>query len=641
MRRTVFLAVATALILLPGIVHAQSITVDAVILVDTSSTMRDELDSLCASLPDTLASHEASGLRVRTRVIGIYDEYQCADSTVRQLIANSAVADDEDWGVAIAELIGGYTWDHSAHRLIIVVSDAGPVSGKLVYDPGLDRDAVTRAIQLAATNKVILSSLLGSPDPDVSAADRARLAGLARDMAAATGGRVFISQMAADVPAAISQLISAAAQTTAGLTAIAVAIPTPGKVSLDSGVLLTNLVLSGLAAVLFGLTTLLSVEAFGGAQTRGAPSNRVTGAIGRATGRIDRAFDVIATPSAWPVSSAPLRRAATAVLLTALLAVTALIASFVDPDFQANTPRGVATTVTLLVAFTVVTLATASGGKLLARSLPVTSGLRMRPGALLIVLLSVLLSRSLNFLPGFLIGLPAGLAVIAAENDPGRDLRIGRASILAAIFVAALAWLLAWPVESLLSGMADSLNSDVASLALTVVGGIQSALLAIFLVAIEYALIELLPIGPLTGRAWFAQRRLVWGVVFGVVIFAALHTLFNPADTGFEALRNPGLLPLGAILAVYSGVTLLVWLLTNESRIRAQQGVNRRSALVAGALIVAWLGGLACVALTAVASAISSTTVLVVAGIAVVVGVGVWLVNRFRAGRASPPSSRA
>ena len=46
MRRTVFLAFAIALILLPGIVHAQSITVDAVILVDTSSTMRDELDKI-------------------------------------------------------------------------------------------------------------------------------------------------------------------------------------------------------------------------------------------------------------------------------------------------------------------------------------------------------------------------------------------------------------------------------------------------------------------------------------------------------------------------------------------------------------------------------------------------------------------
>ncbi|MGH6962256.1 MAG: hypothetical protein ACREE7_17375, partial [Dongiaceae bacterium] len=62
-------------------------------------------------------------------------------------------------------------------------------------------------------------------------------------------------------------------------------------------------------------------------------------------------------------------------------------------------------------------------------------------------------------------------------------------------------------------------------------------------------------------------------------------------------------------------------------------------ALIAGALMAVWLGGFVCVGLTAVTSAINSTTVLTVAGIAVIVGVGAWIVIRARARRAAPPGA--
>lgn len=640
MRRTVLLAFATALMLIPGAVRAQSTDVDAVILVDTSASMRDELDKLCATMPDTLDRIQASGLTVRVRLIGITERYpQCAEKTVRALIKNSAVTDDEDWGIAATELIGGYTWRPSAKRLIVAVSDAGPASGNPVDDPGPDRDAITGAIRTAIANKVILSALLGGPDPDVSTADRSRLEVLARDMAAATGGRIFVSRDPADVPDAIKQLIAAAVETTAGLTTIAAAIPTPGKVSLDPGVLLTNGALAVLAAGLFLLTALLADEAFSRAQTRGLPSNRVTDVVGGAAGRARRALGIVATPSAWPIGSTVIRHIATGVLFAALLALTAIIGSFLDRDFQPNTPRGIATTVSILAAFGIVSLAVTFGGRLAARSMSVTSGLRIHPGAVLIVALWVLIARSLGFLPGFLIGMPAGLALITAESDPERNLRIGRASIFAAIIVGVVAWLLSLPVEALLTQLSGNLSSDVTSAASTFVGGILSALLTAFLIAVQFALVNLIPIGSLTGRAWLAQRRLVWGVVFAVVMFIALHTLFNQNRAGLDALRNPGLLPLGAILATYSGVTLVAWLLTNESRIREQQTLNRKSALVAGVLIVTWLGGIACVALSALASTINSTTILVAAGIVVVVGVGILGIVRTRARRASPPSS--
>ncbi len=637
MRRIAFLALATALIVAAP-THAQSVDVDVIVLVDTSASMIDDLDSMCRALPDAIQSIRDAGPNVQARVVGVKDRYGCAGDTVRALIPSSSISAAEDWGQALIDLSEGYAWQPGASRLIIPLSDAGPASGDPVDDPGPDRDVATLAIRAAIANDVILSPLLAQPDPDASPDDRARLEALAQDMASKTGGRVFVSAGPSDLPDAISQLITSAIETPTGLTAIAATIPTPPNLSLDLGVLITNAILAALAAVLVGLTATLFDETFSGAQRRSLPANRVTEAIGSLGKRFSRALSVAATPTAWKFGDARVLRAATVVVLTAFFALTALIASFLDPNFQPNTATGIVTFITLLIALVVVNLAAAFVGAGAARARQASPGLQVRPGAVLLVAVSVAISRGIGFLPGYLVALPAGLALIASEPDRDHDAAVGRASIFAAVGVGLAAWLLSWPIEALSAGLAGSPGSGAASLALTVTGGLQSTLLTIFLIAFQFALFELFPIRSTTGRLWFSQRRLIWGVVFGVVMFGALHTLFNPNRTGLDALRNPGLLPLSAVITVYSGVTLVAWLLTNESRIRGQGDVNRRSALTAGVLIVAWLGGLACIALAEVASTISPTTVLIAAAIAVAIGAGAWFWIRGRT-RRSPPES--
>src|SRR3972149_6001279 len=175
MRRLALLGLALAVFALPWAALAQSVDVDLVVLVDTSASVRDDVDRLCTELPKVIQSIGGDGLAVRWRVFSIKDTYNCAKDTVQATIPGSAVADDEDWGIAIAELAAGYAWQPSASRLIIPLSDSGPASGNPVSDPGPDRDVTTLAIRAAIANKVILSPLLSGPAPDTSADDRARL----------------------------------------------------------------------------------------------------------------------------------------------------------------------------------------------------------------------------------------------------------------------------------------------------------------------------------------------------------------------------------------------------------------------------------------------------------------------------------
>lgn len=646
MRRSVLIVFVLILLALPASVDAQSIDVDVILLVDTSASMIDDIDTLCAELSNIQSEIRALGLDERTHALAITESYKCVSDSVRTLIEDSQVADDEDWGIAIIELITEYDWQPSARRLIIVVSDAGPASGNPVEDPGPDREVTTQAIQAAANNNVILSVLINPPEPDIGELDQMRLAALARDMASATGGRVLVSSQPSDLPEAIVQLVSSSVETSAGLTAIAAAIRTPGKLSLDAALLTTNAVLAALLVIMFGLTAMLNDDTFGERESARLPTNRVTNFIRAMTGRIAGLSSTIATPSAWPIGNPSVRRIATAVILVALLALGALFASFLDPDYQSNTLRDVGTFLTMLVAIVVVNLVVFSSRKLAARSMNIASALRIRPSTLGLIVLSVLVSRTIGFLPGYLLGLPAILMLltvrpvtdssesaeqaIAIRPDQKQHLAVGRAAILGALGIALIAWFAALLFESLSGGLSASVESGITSAALSLVGGIESALLTIFLIGVQYALFDLLPIASTTGRAWFAHGKIVWGIAFGLVLFGALHTLLNPASTGTAALQRPGVQVLGAILATYSGITLVAWLLANESRIRRAQGLNRRSTLIAGVLMVTWLGTLACVVLTSLISTINTTTVLIVAAIAVVIGGALWFASRRR-----------
>lgn len=641
MRRLIVLVLFVTWLALPLVARAQSSDIDAVVLVDTSASMIDDLDRLCADLPDAIEPLRADGLNVRVTVIGIRDRYRCADATVRSLLAGSTVASDEDWGVALADLASGYAWQPDAARLIVPVSDAGPAAGDPVEDPGPDRDVTTRAIRAAVANKVILSPVLARPDLGASPDDRTRLEALAREMAAKTGGSVFESGSPYALANAVARSILSATRTESALTPIAATIPTPGQVSLDAPVLLTNALLAGLSSVTLLLSATLYGEIFGKAQRPSLPDNRVTQAASSLVQRVQAAFTVAATPAAWGFASAGVRRVATAVVLAIFFALTALVASFLDPGFQPNAPGSVVTFITLFAAVVIVNLSAAYVGGGQARAYHVTPGVQVRPGALLLVAACVVVSRSIGFLPGYLVGLPAGLALMTAEDNRARDAAIGRASIFAALASGAAAWLLAWLVESLSTGLAGGSASGAASLMQTVVGGLQSMLLAMFLVALQFALFEMLPIGGLAGRLWFAQNRLTWGVCFGAIAFAALHTLFNPGRAGFDALRNASLLPLGAFVAAYSGIALAAWLLTNEARLRDPQHLSRRSALTAGALFVAWAGGLACVGLAEVMGGAQGTVVLIVLGAVVVIGAGTWVWNRLRGKKGAPPETRS
>lgn len=175
--------------------------VDLIFVMDTSGSMSDESDALCANMAAAASDLAELGITVYPRFLGITDTYfACLEDYVTNLIGTSVpgssscgtdIQTDEDWGPAVAALSERYPWTPGNVRLIVPISDEGPCRGNLCEDPGTDRDSITNAINIAVTNNCFVSTIIGTGATDC-------VITLAQDLAAGTRGTTFISTNPAD-----------------------------------------------------------------------------------------------------------------------------------------------------------------------------------------------------------------------------------------------------------------------------------------------------------------------------------------------------------------------------------------------------------------------------------------------------------
>ncbi len=186
--------------------------VQAVFLMDTSSSMDDEYEALCERVDQVVADLRGQGITVQYDTLGITQNKHCATRNVAALFPTSAVNTPEDWGQAVADVAALYSWREGYTRLLVPMSDEGPQDGDPVQDPGADRDVLEAAITSAREQRVIVSPVLGTVYGEQG--DYAVTVRLATELAQGTGGQIFMSTApASDLAAGIGGLIGAAACT--------------------------------------------------------------------------------------------------------------------------------------------------------------------------------------------------------------------------------------------------------------------------------------------------------------------------------------------------------------------------------------------------------------------------------------------
>jgi hypothetical protein len=322
---------------------------------------------------------------------------------------------------------------------------------------------------------------------------------------------------------------------------------------------------------------------------RKGTSNRLWVATGKAAGKVSGAFGSLFAPTTWPVP--PLvRRVSVALELAVFLALTALVASFLDPHFAPTSARGVGVFAGMFIALAVGTLAYVLAQSSIARASGVTGVFQIRPGYWLVVAIGVLASRVIGFVPGFLFGLPAGFAVMGAvEGANRRDGMRALIALLTPLVVGLLCWLLTIPTDLALKSLSLA-NNLVSGGLMAVISAAQTVFLLVFFVALWQTFLEALPIRGLSGWTLFTHNRVVWFAVFAVTAFLAVHTLINPNATAVQMVDNRALLVIVLVLALYSAAAVGTWLLFNAGQLRGESGIPKRGTLAAlGLTILVWL----------------------------------------------------
>jgi hypothetical protein len=583
----VLLIVLVSLLAAYPVAAARRVKVDLILLVDTSDTMTDELEALCREIGAVVADLDRRGVTVNVEVLGVAETRACAGERVTRLFPEGRTDSREDWGVAVADLARHHEWRPDAVRLIIPLSDEGPLDGDPV--DSADERAIRTAIEAARANDVTVSPVLGVDfNPEVEP--------LARDLAQKTDGRVFISRNPKDdLAGGLRELVLAIADRVRAATTVLEAIPTPLDIVFDGQVISTNLVLAILLTLVLGVASAVLGNLLGNAPIT-FDANR-SGRLVAAAIKLGRAAERLLSPGEWSRLSGRPRRLLVALQLIFFLALMALLGLFLQPTPEPVSWRGLGLGLGLALALLLLNLIHDGGQYWLAQRTGETPTLRLRPAAPVAALVGVLLSRSVGFVPGYFYGRVAHCDLDArepGETTPAisRPVRIVLITLGAVGAAGLLFWVLTAPTSLLLDFVEGlKLPKIVDNILTGLLGAALGFFSLCFFLAWQMLLFELLPLFFTGGGLIYQRNRLLWAIIAFVILFVLLHTLVNPFGTIGELLESRGLILLLLAAFLYSALAVGVWLylaLRTGGSVTRDWNQGQRTTVMAISLLVLW-----------------------------------------------------
>ncbi len=250
-----------------------------------------------------------------------------------------------------------------------------------------------------------------------------------------------------------------------------------------------------------------------------------------------------------------------------ILALMGVIYGFLDPGFGWNW-RSVVLFLSLAVAAGSVTYLYKGGQAFFASSrFRLQARVTLYGVAILVAVGCVLLSRVVDFQPGFLLGFVATYAILSPvaldRRQAGQLVFIAAALLLAFSFVA---WLLSAPLEGLTEGKE---GWWVAWVDLP-----HAVTVTIFVMGMEGVFFSMIPLRFTDGSKVAEWNKFFWLLLFGVSGFLFCWVLLNPGSAYVKAVQSSRVVTALCLLAFYSAVTLGTWAFfrwrtQNQSKTRA------------------------------------------------------------------------
>ncbi len=229
------------------------------------------------------------------------------------------------------------------------------------------------------------------------------------------------------------------------------------------------------------------------------------------------------------------------------LALAALISGFVDPAFGPN-PMSLRVFLSALVTLLLFNFAAWSVVRAIIRRLEPDANpvIGFRWGSLVLLLIAVAIARLLQFQPGVIFGLVAGLVFAVALSESRKATTV----LLGSGFALAIS-LIAWVAYSVVAPITQNAPGNVALVSAS------ELLSALTLEGISALPLALLPLLALDGRSIFAWKRWVWAIAYVVGLAAFMTVLLTVPESWGEVAGDFGRWVL--IYIVFGVVAVAVW----------------------------------------------------------------------------------
>jgi hypothetical protein len=349
------------------------------------------------------------------------------------------------------------------------------------------------------------------------------------------------------------------------LPALAAAVPGPQALSTDLGVLGTNLMLTLIVLLTFGVTSSLfnstiksnreQIDLWGAAGARRLrPLLRPASALSREAGQL----------SDNRLIGRPLR-------IAVVLGLTGLVYAFLSRDFALDT-KGAVLFAAIVLGIGFVTYLSEGGGALVAnRRLKAPASVRLYIAAVAIAIVCVVVSRLMDFQPGILYGFVASNLILSSVVLSRRQ---SAQVVLVPTLALLTASLLAWLVLLVLRPAAETGGAWWLSL-------IEVVVVTIFVAGLEGVFYAMIPLTFMDGATVLEWSKVGWGLIFGTATFLFWHLLLNQNDAYLDALRQTRVVVALGLVFLYGTVTLGTWLFFKawNRRAEAQVALEEQTAL--------------------------------------------------------------
>jgi hypothetical protein len=232
-----------------------------------------------------------------------------------------------------------------------------------------------------------------------------------------------------------------------------------------------------------------------------------------------------------------LRGVATFVLLSAV------IYAFLDPTIGLDLDT-LATIAGLALSLAAMLLAFAIPLWILARGQGIGLSAEALPGTLIVAVICVVLSRVVDFQPGYVYGLIIGFSFTreVSKVESGRFEAIATGVALA---VALVSWVALPAVRAGDAGFMTTM--------------LETALAGLVVAGLEAALFGMLPLRFLPGERVRAWNPRVWAGILGVATFAFAHILLNPSSGYLADDTRTSFFTVIALLVGFGVFSVLFW----------------------------------------------------------------------------------